>query len=190
MFCKISLEAGASHRYRSSPPSLLSLSSPSRFGWNRENLGWDGRWLILFEKEKGKGLSKQSAKSLVQSGMCPGHSAQTASLLALLHPFFPGFIPSIIAHRIAQEQHGIHVLSFPMHPGPLETSLNDQLVRTLDHARTNGPASRSKGWVLHARLACVQILEFFPHFGIGTVGAKSFQMPQHALGSLVFEPMQ
>jgi hypothetical protein len=55
-------------------------------------------------------------------------------LLLLFSAFLPGFIPTIIADRIAQREHGVHVLTFPMHPCPFESSFHEPLVRTFHHA--------------------------------------------------------
>ena len=112
-----------------------------------------------------------------------------AALARLLHPPLPGLVPAILAHGSAHEQHGIPLLAFPMHACPLEACLNDPRVGTLDHARTTGPASRSKGRGRHLRLARPQVLELLAPLGVRTVGTQSFQMSHPSLGSLVRELM-
>src|SRR5258708_32516035 len=77
-----------------------------------------------------------------------------------------------------------------MHTSTLESRFHDKFVGTLNHARTNWPASGAKGRILHLNLAHAQILELFCHVGIGAVGAKGFQMPQDALRPLLLESMQ
>ncbi|EFH86169.1 hypothetical protein Krac_7454 [Ktedonobacter racemifer DSM 44963] len=49
----------------------------------------------------------------------------------------------------------------PMHSRSFEARLHDQLVGTFYHPRPNGPACGLVGWILHTRLAFVQVGQIF-----------------------------
>jgi hypothetical protein len=67
-------------------------------------------------------------------------SASDALVLSLSCRGVPGLLPALITHGIAQDEHRIDLLATPMHPRAFQTGFDDQLVGTLDHARTNRPA--------------------------------------------------
>lgn len=88
-----------------------------------------------------------------------------------------GFLPSLIAHAVAQSQRRIHMRAFPSHRSALEMRFNRELVGALNHpiplrvrrlraapaapryrrlshgwrigTRTDGPASPTTGGILH-----------------------------------------
>jgi hypothetical protein len=77
----------------------------------------------------------------------------------VLSSLLPHFPPTVIADGIAQREHGIDIFALPMHPRPFETSLDDILVGTLHHPRTNGPALLSKCGILHQCISFPQVVQ-------------------------------
>lgn len=61
----------------------------------------------------------------------------------------PGFLPALIAHAIAQGQHGIDMHAFPSHAAAFQAGLDHELVGTFHHSRTDRPPSASKEGIAH-----------------------------------------
>src|SRR5260370_42618656 len=103
----------------------------------------------------------------------------------------PHFPPTVIADRIAQSEHGVHILALPVHPSPFETSLDHVFLGTLHHARANRPAVTSELRVVHLCLSFPQVVELGGDFFL--LGKIVFQAISHAeqrSGTSMFEDMQ
>jgi len=74
------------------------------------------RFLLLpCGEKKGEDLTKKLAGGLFQPGLSVFSSFHRESLLALLDPFLPGFVLSIITDGVAQPEHAVDILPFPVH---------------------------------------------------------------------------
>jgi hypothetical protein len=64
--------------------------------------------------------------------------------------------------------------AFPMHPSPLETSLDDVFVGTFYHTRTNRPAVSSELRILHQCLSLAQVVQMLvDSFVLGKTAFKT-----------------
>ena len=52
----------------------------------------------------------------------------------------PFLLPAVITEEVAQGEHGVDVLTLPVHAGAFEARLDHQFVGALDHAAADGPA--------------------------------------------------
>src|SRR5215213_9071195 len=77
--------------------------------------------------------------------------------LNVRHTLLPRLRPTVITHRISQCQERIDTQPTPMHTSPFEPRFHDHFVGTLDHATTNWPTRRLKGWIVHLCHTLLQI---------------------------------
>jgi len=88
----------------------------------------------------------------------------------LVQPVFnpgPIFPPTTRAKDIANSEHGVDVGFCPVHTCAFETSLDHELVATLDNATADGPALCLEGGILDL---------LFSFFEIRQVGGKGFRL--------------
>jgi hypothetical protein len=111
-------------------------------------------------------------------------------LSSLLFPkLIQRLLPAIIALSGAQGQHPIDILKLPLHARAFQACLDDTLIRTFDHTRTNWPSFALISWILHHGLSLLQIAQFLTGKWAGIALTEMLQIQQDSCWPVMLESM-
>ena len=102
--------------------------------------------------------------------------------------FRPLLIPTVTTNDIAQGQHGIDMLSFPVHASAFQTSFDYQFIGTFHHPTPDGPILPLIVWILHLRFSLFQVGSILSQDLILRISlGQQIKLDQDPLGALVLE---